>query len=595
MAATAIPGLDVTELGNDLQPYRNPRDALRKSGAKPGGIPGLDVTEIYDKPQRAVTAAEPYKPNFTTGRPDAASPTARPAPQIGGGPGAAVAPSTRPNFTLKPDLNTIDPPQRIGHTPPPVAQATVDPRVADSARARTAGIPGSQRFSGPPIPPGGAIPPAAAPDIAAPPAAAVGAAPEPVTRTGVVKNALSKVAGTATKGLGALAAPAVAVDALNSGASPGNIVAGAATGGALAGVPGAVAGGALAAGVGAAAALGDKFAAKNPEYENSMPGVGYDIMSGLPYAGEDNARAVSSERVKSAPFTQPAQAAAAPPPPAAPAVPSSAQTAIEQANAVRFPGAVDTAAAPAKTVVQSPQPDLAAINARTSEALRGSIDVARGLDQYGPGGGGAAGATSLGGESIAKRNAETTRSDQLDTLLNAAKSGNSRTRAAALQSFAQLAGQQSAQDSSLDIAQLRDGGDTARATIASSTARRGQDIGAENEAARNKTTLQGEQLRGKSALDVAGIQSDGRIEAALSREQRPQVVGGGQTVQDVGGLSTLVNQPQFLYDPNTRQFIPTPGAAQSAISTDPRALAIKNSASMTIEQKKAALAALGYK
>ena len=437
MAATAIPGLDVTELGRDLQPYRNPRDALRKGGTKPAGIPGLDVTEIYD----------PKQPNFTTGGPNGptAAPPARPAPQIGGiTPGTAVAPSTRPNFTFQPNLNVMEPPprvgyaapQRVGYTPPPpppLQPATVDPKVAEAARARTAGIPGARSFSGPPVPPGG-VPPSAAPtggggappDVAAPPAAAAGAAPEPVTKMGAVKSALTRVAGATMKGLGALAAPAVAVDALKDGASPGNILGGAAAGGAVGGLPGAAIGATVAAGVGGAAKLGDAFAAKNPEYENSMPGVGYDIMSGLPYISEDNAKAVSSERVKSTPFTQPAQAAAAPPKPVVPEGPSDAQKAIDLANQVRFPANAGTNAGAQGLPASVPaplQPDLAGINARTSDSLRGSIDVARGLDQYGPGGGGGGPAVSIGGDSIARRNLETTRSIQLDTLLNAAKSG----------------------------------------------------------------------------------------------------------------------------------------------------------------------------
>lgn len=70
------------------------------------------------------------------------------------------------------------------------------------------------------------------------------------------------------------------------------------------------------------------------------------------------------------------------------------------------------------------------------------------------------------------------------------------------------------------------------------------------------------------------------------------VVPGGQEYDSTAGA--LINRPARVFNNQAGQFVDAGGKQQGGITTDQRALAIRNDTNMTREQKVAALQALGY-
>lgn len=125
---------------------------------------------------------------------------------------------------------------------------------------------------------------------------------------------------------------------------------------------------------------------------------------------------------------------------------------------------------------------------------------------------------------------------------------------------------------------------------------RGQDIGATTHAAATKSAMDIANLHAASAEKVANITSEGRIEAQSNKALRPVVVGGGQEpyTDPATGLTTMRLMPQRVVDSQTGQEIGQAAPKPATIGTDPKALAIKANTSLSIDEKRAQLKALGY-
>ena len=182
-----------------------------------------------------------------------------------------------------------------------------------------------------------------------------------------------------------------------------------------------------------------------------------------------------------------------------------------------------------------------------------------------------------------KRNARLPRQNQLAALESMARlSSSPRERAAALGAYAQLAGGFDQGQTQQQIAAAREAGDTTRAISANSinqaihrdanaTAQRGQDIGLQSHqiATQGAQTIEG--MRAASAKDVAGITSEGRIEASVNRAQRPIALRGGQVpyTDPATGLTTMMQQPDRFVDPSTGQEVQPAARPTTQAKTPP--------------------------
>lgn len=595
-----IQGLDVTELQS---PYRDPRAAFRGSSS---GIPGLDVSEIYDPARTQVARRAPSRPNFTMpGAQPGAAPVAAAPPQITGGPGTALVP--RQNFTMGPDISAFDPAAAPKLASPPLPVAAVNPDIAAAARVRTAGIPGSPSFQGPQAPVGApvtaaapVVDPAAPGRFAAARAALNTAVPTPAVGEGAF-GAVGKAAGALARGVSRFAAPVAG--ALEAGQTVRDSLAPDMTGLDIAGR--------VAEGAGRVAGMGAGAAAGAAAGTAILPGVGTVIGGALGggagyfapdiankaynwITGGDNQLAsatAAQNRGDNAPAAAPP--VAAPPPVAAAPVVAPRNIGPMSATADQPLVPTDSTATPqaAAPDISKPQPFSPTLDASTQLALTAAKTAAAGRVDPGVSGGGVA---SLGNNqslhlSDSPENAGRTRQMQMTDLDHIARLGNGHDRAGAIAAMAALSqaplpGQ--AIESGERVAAMRESGELARANAANSTnraihgdandtARRGQDIGLVQHTQATKNAMDIAALHNEGAANVANITSEGRIDAAMNRSQRPVVVGGGQEpyTDPATGMTMMRTVPSRVVDGATGLEIgqAAPKAAPAGTPPPPKA------------------------
>jgi hypothetical protein len=120
----------------------------------------------------------------------------------------------------------------------------------------------------------------------------------------------------------------------------------------------------------------------------------------------------------------------------------------------------------------------------------------------------------------------------------------------------------------------------ARAQLADATTRRGQDVEAGFRTAAARNAIDVANIQGKTQRDVAGLNADGRVEAAEARGFRAAaprftVVPGGQEVREVNGIPMTVTVPARVLNNQTGQFVDAPqggaAAAQGGAAVTPKA------------------------
>jgi len=124
--------------------------------------------------------------------------------------------------------------------------------------------------------------------------------------------------------------------------------------------------------------------------------------------------------------------------------------------------------------------------------------------------------------------------------------------------------------------------------------------GFEVESARQLQGLRQQFMAAKTDKERSEIAAKIQVLQGKAQEQanRFTVVPGGQEIQMVGGFPTPVTRPSMVLNNQTGQFVGQEGMgmqqALPPITQNPKAMEIKNDPSMTVEQKRAALIALGY-
>jgi hypothetical protein len=124
--------------------------------------------------------------------------------------------------------------------------------------------------------------------------------------------------------------------------------------------------------------------------------------------------------------------------------------------------------------------------------------------------------------------------------------------------------------------------------------------GFEVESARQLQGLRQQFMAAKTDKERSEIAAKIQALQGKAQEQanRFTVVPGGQEIQMVGGFPTPVTRPSMVLNNQTGQFVGQEGMgmqqALPPITQNPKAMEIKNDPSMTVEQKRAALIALGY-
>lgn len=131
-------------------------------------------------------------------------------------------------------------------------------------------------------------------------------------------------------------------------------------------------------------------------------------------------------------------------------------------------------------------------------------------------------------------------------------------------------------------------------------AMRREAAGFEVQAAREIQGLRQQFMAAKTDKERSEIAAKIQALQGKAQEQtnRFTVVPGGQEIQMVGGFPTPVTRPSMVLNNQTGQFVNQGGMemqqALPPITQNPKAMEIKNDPSMTLEQKRAALIALGY-
>ena len=151
--------------------------------------------------------------------------------------------------------------------------------------------------------------------------------------------------------------------------------------------------------------------------------------------------------------------------------------------------------------------------------------------------------------------------------------------------------------------QMRDIGDTNRASMQASTSRRGQDLsaglqregyGVQREGFSNQRSIA--ELNNDTRRTVAETNAEARAQAAEAAAKKFMLVPGGQEPSNIGGFPVLVKRPDRVLDITTGKVVdlPDPQGAEPKWASDPKVMAIKNSNASDAEKRKQ-LQALGYK
>ena len=477
-------------------------------------------------------------------------------------PTTAVAVNTRPNFTFKPNLNVMDPPARLGYTPPPQGapgpipsyhdrgMMQPDASVGERTRARTAGI--------------GAAP-AAAPVEAA---STAPAAPPETGLRGTVGRAAGKVAGAAKsiidpvakwggaavdglRGAAKMATPVIAGQlAAHSGGVLGDLGVGEnavqhtpadpaylANVNAIPGAePGSIAPAAQAPNFFRDTELG-RNTANTLNAVGGVTGATSAMQAGLGglRAGSTASRVLNPVAGAVEAFSAANAAGVAPPTLPAQPLPGTTKNG-EAAPSFEPAGPLMGTNGPQQPTVQrinkpGQNPlftdgsrgdglrlgvvpgygdEARAIDERTSKIYADMRDIQGRLDAYGPGGQGGGGAAGIDGARAAREaNAATDKSQLMDDLKRMA-SGGGRGAAAATSALAALSASTSGGDdksaalaSAERIAGMRERGETARANASHALTMRGQDMAANNNRLDNETQRAGQEQTARTAAATA--------------------------------------------------------------------------------------------
>lgn len=471
-----------------------------------------------------------------------------------------------------------------------IGQATPDPAVAESSRARVAAVRQADAFVGP-----------------RPPATGIGAPPQITTPTqpGRFSQAIDSVRGVVNR-----AVPSPSLTGIAGSTAQ-----------AVRGLAGKVAGyaGRLAAPATAATAIYDTATTDTDQYrkrfglETDSPSLAGDIGVRALGAASDVGNALTFGLAKKYLYrdgqdqgTQPQGidqlvTPRARPEPEVPPNPTDQRLAAGTQTVPMEMVESPTIATPPRMVAA--EPDVRAIEERASAINAQSRDIARQLDAYGPGGGGSGGASGLssapGGSASADRFSRESLADSQRQLAAGRGIGAMPLRgrdAAAFQGAATRALTEADQTSTGErIAVARNIGELDRAGMRDATDRRGQDIGLLNQSAAQRNAREIVDAQGRTSRDVATIGADGRLEAALSRTtaskftpiQLPDEIGEGGIPRKMG-TALLNNQTgEIVYPTGPNQGAP--------LADTPERRAIRDDPGLTREQKIQKLKALDAK
>lgn len=418
-----------------------------------------------------------------------------------------------------------------------IGQATPDPAVAESSRARVAAVRQADAFVGP-----------------RPPATGIGAPPQITTPTqpGRFSQAIDSVRGVVNRAVPSPSLTGIAGSTAQT----------------VRGLAGKVAGyaGRLAAPATAATAIYDTATTDTDQYrkrfglETDSPSLAGDIGVRALGAASDVGNALTFGLAKKYLYrdgqdqgTQPQGidqlvTPRARPEPEVPPNPTDQRLAAGTQTVPMEMVESPTIATPPRMVAA--EPDVRAIEERASAINAQSRDIARQLDAFGPGGGGAGGASGLssapGGSASADRFNRESLADSQRQMAAGRGIGNMPLRgreAAAFQASASRALTEADQTAAGErIATARNIGELNRATLRDTTDRRGQDIGLLTGASAQRNARDIAEMQGKTSRDVATIGADGRIEAAISRTtaskftpiQLPDEIGEGGIARKMG-------------------------------------------------------------